>query len=203
MSKSLYQYYSQTIQPNKIAEYFVDGRFFTLLDWDGSDDPLISLGDQTEQVFPSGLGVSLSQADGTVFIKNIRIRNTNASAVTVAFAISAWELKDSRFKLSGSVFTDILNQMRGQSNAGSYGLINVNNATATQILAVNTNRKSLMIQNIPGNSGVMYIGKDNQVSNTKFMAAILPGQFYSRSDYQGEIWAAAGIDQEQLAYSDD
>lgn len=203
MGKSIYRDYQRTIAAGETIEINVFGRFLTLLENDGTNDALVSIAGQGEERFPAGVSVELPVENGREeFFGLLRIRNDNAGAIIIRLATSAGKIFDNRLLLSGSVFADILNQLQGDSDFVGYGQVAISSTVATQIVAAATTRKSVIIQNLPTNTGVMYIGYDNTVTATKNIVTLAPGQSYETDDFRGTLFALAAVNSEKVSYGE-
>lgn len=202
MGKSFYRYYKRSIAAGDTAEINVFGKFLALLAWDGTNKALVQIGENSEEEFPAGVSIELpADENGQVFFGKVRIRNNNASTSIVELAISAGLIFDSRLTLSGSVLDNILDEMRGATTAQGYGLVTVGTAT-TQVVASNTSRKSALIQNLPTNTGLMYIGFDNTLTTSNYVAVLSPGQIYSVDDYLGDLYCLGSVAAEKVSYGE-
>lgn len=200
--KSFYQYFSVDIPANSTREINVYGRNMVILSWDGTLDAEIRLGDQPEQTFPAGIAVELPvNSGGQLYFNKALIRNPNGSTATLKIAFSAGKIDDRRLTLSGTTFSDILAELRGETAPQGFGLVSVG-TTVTKVVASNTDRKSVLIQNPPTNTGLMYIGYDNTVLATKYVAVISPGQIFSCDDYRGDLWALGTVASEKVSYGE-
>lgn len=201
-NKSIFRNYTRAIAAGATEEINVYGRFLTLLEWDGALDPQISIGGQTAEDFPSGVAIELPAIDGLdEFFGKLRITNPNATTQSIRIATSAGRIFDNRLQLSGTVFDNILTELRGDSVPESYGLVNATVAAAL-IVPANANRRSALIQNLPTNSYVKYVGFDNTVSAAKFVAMITPGQIFSTDDYRGDLYLASATGAENVSYGE-
>ena len=87
---------------------------------------------------------------------------------------------------------DLLSELRGDVTAETWGTEKtVGNAAAVEILASNASRKACIVQSKSANTGKVYIGFDNTVTTTKWIAELQAGQAYSVDDYRGAIFARA------------
>ncbi len=86
-----------------------------------------------------------------------------------------------------TLLTEILAQLSGTVAAGNYGTVQVA-AAATQIRPALATRKSLIIQNLLGNTGNLYLGYDNAVTATNCFICLAPGQAWATDDYLGAVF---------------
>ena len=86
----------------------------------------------------------------------------------------------------------ILDELRGDLVHENWGTeITVTNAAAIQILPVNAARKGCIIQAKSTNTGIVYIGFDNSVTTTKWMAELQAGMTFTIDDYRGDFYGRA------------
>lgn len=69
--------------------------------------------------------------------------------------------------------------------------ITVGSGAAVEIINANADRKACTIQAKSTNTGIVYIGFDNTVTATKWIAQLQASQTFSVSDYRGDLWARA------------
>jgi len=98
--------------------------------------------------------------------------------------------------------TEIAAELRGDTAAPTWGTEITVGVTYQQILASNANRRSFAIQAKSTNSGKVYLGYDNTVSTTKWIAELQAGQAYCRDDYRGDIYAIATAADQKVGYTE-
>lgn len=98
----------------------------------------------------------------------------------------------------------ILAELRGDVTPENWGTqITVGNAAAVQILAANANRKSCWIQAKKANgTNLVYIGFDNTVTTTKWIAELQAGMTFSIDDYRGALFARANAIGQLVGYGE-
>ena len=69
--------------------------------------------------------------------------------------------------------------------------ITVGNGAAVEIIAANADRKGCIIQSKAANAGIVYIGFDNTVTTTKWIAELSAGMSIVFDDYRGDLYARA------------
>ena len=67
----------------------------------------------------------------------------------------------------------------------------VGNAAAVEMIHANANRKACIVQAKASNTGIVYIGFDNTVTTTLWVAELQAGMSFAIDDYRGDIWARA------------
>lgn len=202
---SFYRYYPVTIPANESREINVHASFIIVLAWDGANKPLIRVGNEPEEQFPSGIAVQLPlslQSDGKkAFFGKVVIRNDNASDSVLEIAFAAGQIFDSRLTLTGSALDSLLAEAQGETSPQGFGLVTIGTGVVKAV-ASNTDRKSVLIQNPPTNTGLMYVGFDNTVLATKYICVLSAGQIFSTDDYRGDIWCLGTVAAEKIAYGE-
>lgn len=101
-----------------------------------------------------------------------------------------------------TILTSILAELQGNVTAGNFGTVQVSNAAATQIRPALASRKSLIIQNLPGNTGNLYLGFANTVSTTVCFVCLTPGQAWTCDDYRGAIFGLQTVLNDRATYGE-
>ncbi|MBW8003348.1 MAG: hypothetical protein FVQ80_15265 [Planctomycetes bacterium] len=97
----------------------------------------------------------------------------------------------------------ILDELRGDLTEETWGTeITVGNAAAVQILAANAARKACIIQAKAANTGIVYIGFDNTVTTTKWIAELQAGMSFAVDDYRGDLYARADAAGQLVGYGE-
>lgn len=133
-------------------------RFVTILENSGSNDPQISIGDDSYSTLPKGISVELPNFEKA---NQIKIRNPGGSGtITGTIVLSAGRVYDNRLNLSGGI-----SQAGGDTLTTTADVTVTNGAAAAQILAATTNRQEAIIS-IPdtAGSGEIRIGDSNTAS---------------------------------------
>lgn len=126
------------------------GRYFRILAGAGRFRVDFSTGVSTELI--SGLGIMLDQFDGLTI--------SSATAQTITVAASPYLIDDNR--LAGEVaITGALSTKEAPAAAAGYGAVTVGTA-AVQIVAANTGRRSVLLQNL--GSASVFVGPDSAVT---------------------------------------
>lgn len=137
--KNFYRYFERTITNGSTALLSVYGRFLTLLNNTSSTDILISISNQQYEQLPQGLSVELPPEN--VFTE-IKFQNTSGATITIKFCISNGRVYDNRVVISGDLsVTDI------SDGISTPAKVDVATGSAQSLIAVNTNRKEIIIQN--------------------------------------------------------
>lgn len=200
MNKSAYRFYRATLTPGKVLTISSYARFLTILSNNLTTSPKISINGDAEEELPSGLSVELPEKEN---FDHLELRNPSAiDSMTLEFSLSAGHIYDNRLVISGSTFTEILDQLKGDSVPENWGNDITVGVVAVSLLAANTNRKSVLIQSDVANSGIIYIGYDNTVGSGKKVATLLPGSSFSVDDYTGQIYAISGVAGQKVSASE-
>lgn len=198
-----YRYCPMTLAAGETRPLNQFGRYCRVLYNSIATDPMIRIGGEPEQVIPAGVGVDLYDGiDPTQNFDQVTVRNPAGVAMDLVIGVSNAQIADSRLYLIGStVFSDILDQLKGGVAALNWGLVTVAGA-ATSIAASNTSRRSIMITALAANTGVIYIGYDNTVSNSKYIIALNAGDSWGADDYQGAVYGLAAVANEKVSLSE-
>lgn len=85
-----------------------------------------------------------------------------------------------------SLSLEILNQLKG-SSTGTFNQTTMG-AAAALLVASNTNRKSVFVNNDPTSTGDLCLGFDNTVATNKCYIRMTAGQSWSADDYLGDVY---------------
>lgn len=96
----------------------------------------------------------------------------------------------------------LLDELRGDVLPENWGTEITVGAAAVQILAANAARKSCSIQSKSTNGGLVYIGFDNTVTTTEWVAELQAGMSYSIDDYRGALFAYASAAGQLVGYGE-
>lgn len=97
----------------------------------------------------------------------------------------------------------VLDELRGDLTPENWGTeITVGNAAAVEILAANVNRKACCIQAKSTNTGIVYIGFDDTVATTKWIAELQAGMPFTIDDYRGDLYARASAAGQLIGYGE-
>jgi len=96
----------------------------------------------------------------------------------------------------------ILAEMTGLASGEIWDIEKTIGVAASVVMAVNAGRHSGAVQAKSTNTGIIYIGYDDTVTTTKWIAELQPGQSYSFDDWQGTIYAIATAADQLLGYGE-
>lgn len=127
-----------------------------------------------------------------------------AGTMKILIAAEAPELYaviDNRSAISEA--TDkILAESRGDTTPENWGDEITVGLAAVEILAANADRKSCIIQAKSTNTGIVYIGYDDTVLATKWIAELGPGGPFTADDYRGTLFAIADTAAQLVGYGE-
>jgi hypothetical protein len=118
-----------------------------------------------------------------------------------AMAPELFSVIDNRSAISQSML-DVLAELKGDTIPENWGTEKTVGTSAVQILASNANRHACTIQAKSTNTGIIYVGFDNTVTSTKWVAELQPGMSYSVDDYRGELQAIATAAGQLVGYGE-
>ena len=113
--------------------------------------------------------------------------------MTILLASEAPELfnvVDNRSAISEAT-AGILDELRGDTTPETVGTEKTIGAAAAIVISANADRKGCNVQAKSTNTGIIYVGFDNTVTSTKWVAELQAGQAFSIDDYRGDIYAIA------------
>jgi len=178
-------------------EYNLAGNFFYVKDApnqdsyievkiNGSNNASISWTKQTGFIHPFNRFYITTPAGQTGIMK----------VLIAAEAPELFDIVDNRSAMSQDM-SDILGELQGDVTPETFGIEKtVGTGAAVLILAANADRKGCIIQAKSVNIGIVYLGFDNTVTETKWIAELQSSQAFSVGDYRGDIYAIAdGNDQ--------
>lgn len=97
----------------------------------------------------------------------------------------------------------ILDELRGDLVPERWGLeVTVGNAVAVQMLPAYAFRKACIIQAKSTNAGIVYLGFDNTVTTTTWVAELQAGMSFTVDNYRGPIWARATMAGQLASYGE-
>lgn len=114
---------------------------------------------------------------------------TGTMTLLIASMAPEWfSIIDNRSAISESM-SDILAELQGDITPENWGAEITVGTAAVSIIAANADRKGCIIQNKSTNSGIIYIGFDNTVTSSKWIAELQPGMSFMLDDYRGDLYA--------------
>jgi len=96
----------------------------------------------------------------------------------------------------------ILDESRGDTTPENWGIEKTVGLAAIEILAANEDRKSCIIQAKHSNTGYVYIGYDDTVLATKWIAELGPSAPFATDDYRGTLFAIADTAAQLVGYGE-
>jgi len=171
--------------------------FFMLVSNTGDKKIRISIDDSPLSEMPIGYEYSEKKEDE--FYTHIDFQNPNAAEVTVEYIMSTGVIRTFPTIIA---LLQLLEQMAGLTSGEIWDTEKTIGVAQSQVMALNADRHSGAVQAKSTNTGKIYIGYDNTVAITKWIAELQPGQSYSFDDWQGTIHAIADAADQLLGYGE-
>jgi len=170
--------------------------FFMLISNTGSLRVKVSIENDPLSEFPIGYEY---REKGEGFFHRIDFQNPNAGTVVVEYILSTGLVRSSP---QVTALADILQELQGVSTGAAYDTEKNIGVAASQVFAVNAARHSLSCQAKSTNGGIIYLGYDDTVLATKWIAELESGQSYSTDDWRGTIYAIATVADQKLGFGE-
>jgi len=169
--------------------------FFMLVSDTGSLKIRISIDDSPLSECPVGYDYMERKEDA--YFSHMDFQNPNVGSVTIEYIMSTGLVKSAPtiVALSG-----ILSELTGLSTGEIWGVEKTIGVAQSQVMALNNARHSGSVQAKSTNTGIIYIGYDNTVLTTKWIAELQAGQSYAFDDWLGTIHAIASLADQKLGY---
>jgi len=171
--------------------------FFMLVSNTGTLRIKVSIDDSPLSEMPCGY--EYKEPKEGEFYEHIDFYNPNAAEVTIEYIMSTGIVRSSPTIIS---LEEILAELTGLASGELWGTEKNIGVAASQVFAANAARHSGAVQAKSTNSGIIYIGYDNSVLTTKWIAELLPSQSYSFDDWKGTIFAIATAADQKLGYGE-
>ncbi|GAI10508.1 unnamed protein product [marine sediment metagenome] len=171
--------------------------FFMLVSNTGDQAMRISIDDSPFSQIPVGYEYSERKEDA--YYTHIDFQNPNTAEVTIEYIMSSGRIRTFPTRLA---LGEILTEMTGLSSGEIWGEEKTIGVAASEVMVLNAGRHSLAVQAKSTNTGIIYIGYDNLVTATKWIAELQPGQAYSTDDWQGKIYAIATVADQKLGFGE-
>jgi len=199
--KSFFDTYDIIIPANGTRGIASYNRFVTLLENDQNADVLVRIGTGGARAkLKKGLSVELPEGE---MFNGLHFRNPTGVPMALTVALSSGRVYDNRFNVSGStVFDSILGELQGDTVPESWGDEKTIGIAQSQVLPVNATRKGFSVQAKSGNAGLIYLGYDNTVTSSKWIAELPAGALWSKDDYRGAIHAIASVAAQLLGWDE-
>lgn len=171
--------------------------FFMLVSNTGDKKIRISIDDSPLSEMPIGYEYSEKKEDDNY--THIDFQNPNAAEVTVEYIMSTGVIRTFPTIIA---LLQLLEQMAGLTSGEIWDTEKTIGVAASVVMALNAARHSGAVQAKSTNTGKIYIGYDNTVTTTKWIAELQPGQSYSFDDWLGTIYAIADAAGQLLGYGE-
>lgn len=96
----------------------------------------------------------------------------------------------------------LLDEVRGDTTSENWDTEETIGVAFSTILGTNTDRKGFHVQAKSTNGGIIYIGFGNDVTTTKWVAELSPGQAFGMDNFRGQICAIATVANQKLGYGE-
>jgi len=171
--------------------------FFMLVSNTGSKKIRISIDDSPLSEMPIGYEYSEKKEDE--FYTHVDFQNPNAAEVTVEYIMSTGVIRTFPTIIA---LLNLLEQLAGVTSGEIWDTEKTIGVAASVVMALNADRHSGAVQAKSTNTGIIYIGYDNTVTLTKWIAELQPGQSYSFDDWLGTIYAISDTAAQLLGYGE-
>ncbi len=171
--------------------------FFMLVSNTGDKNIRVSIDDSPLSEIP--IGYEYSERKEDTFYTHIDFQNPNAAEVTIEYVMSTGIIRTfpTIIKLG-----EILSAISGLSTGAIYDTEKTIGVAASVVMAANAARHSGAVQAKSTNTGIIYIGYDDTVTATKWLAELQPGQACTFDDWLGPIHAIADLAGQLLGYGE-
>ena len=171
--------------------------FFMLVSNTGTSRIKISIDDSALSEIPVGYEYNEPKPDE--FYEHIDFFNPNAGSVTVEYIMSTGIVRSSPTILS---LIEILAELTGTASGEVWDTEKNIGVAQSEVMAANASRHSGAVQAKSTNTGIIYIGYDNTVTTSKWIAELQAGQSYSFDDWLGTIHAIATAADQKLGFGE-
>jgi len=171
--------------------------FFMLVSNTGPDRIKISIDDSPLSEIPVGYEYREPKED--TFYEHIDFYNPNVGSVTIEYIMSIGIVRSSPTILS---LIEILEELTGVASGEIWDEEKTIGVAQSQVMAANTSRHSGAVQAKSTNTGIIYLGYDNTVTTTKWIAELQAGQSYSVDDWKGTLHAIASAAGQLLGFGE-
>ncbi len=134
-----------------------------------------------------------------LYITTPAYQTGNMTLLIASMAPELFSVIDNRSAISEAM-NDVLDQLAGDLVAETFDTEITVGLAAVQIFANSSIRKAASLQAKSTNTGIVYLGTNNTVLSSKWMAELQPGMSFSFDDYRGPIWAIASAAGQLVGY---
>jgi len=171
--------------------------FFMLVSNTGSKKIRISIDDSPLSEMP--IGYEYSEKKDDEFYTHIDFQNPNVAEVTVEYIMSTGVIRTFPTIIA---LLNLLEQLAGVTSGEIWDEEKTIGVAASVVMALNSDRHSGAVQAKSTNTGKIYIGYDDTVTTTKWIAELQAGQSYSFDDWLGTIYAISDTAAQLLGYGE-
>jgi len=170
--------------------------FFMLVSNTGASKIQIKLDNDPFSEFPVGYEY---REKGESYFNKVTFKNPNAGTVVIEYIMSTGLVRSSP---AMTALVDILSELQGVSTGADYDTEQNIGLVASEVFAVNASRHSAICTAKGSNTGIIYLGYDDNVTSVKWIAELYAGQPFSFDDWRGTIYAIATLANQKLGYGE-
>lgn len=197
--KNYFDNHDLTIAAGKSSTIYGYNNFITLLECSESGGVRVGIGQHATGKLLKGLSVELPQGESFDYLT---FYNDTANTMTLTVMLSIGRVYDNRLVLTGTDPLSVIQvQLQGNTAAGSYGQAIVGTPTA-KILNANAGRVGFSIQAKNSNTGNVYLGFTNGVTDLNWFVQLQAGMSLNLDNYRGEIWAIADVTAQYVGWGE-
>lgn len=184
------------------AEYNLGGNFFYVKDApdessyvevkvNGSNNTAVAWTKQTGFVQPFN----------RLYITTPSGQTGTMKLLIAAEAPEMFDIIDNRSAMSQNI-SDVLAELQGDVIPEIWGTEKTVGVAAVKILAANASRKRAIVQAKSTNTGIIYIGFDNTVTTSKWIAELQASMALPVGDYRGDLYAIATAAAQKIGWGE-
>jgi len=179
------------------------GNYFGIVNADAQTSLVtVKFNRQNVDPVPFSQGLYCSRPFNQVFLSWTAQAGAYVDIIYGAYAPEMLQMYDFRSQnVSTTILSDILQQLRGNTAAQGYGLVTLD-ADPKLVLAANASRLGAVIQALSGNTSVSYLGFDANVTTSKYVVALNPGDSFDVGDYRGAIYISNVTATDKISYGE-
>lgn len=187
---------SLTLTTGQIFPVHEVASFFMLVCNTGALKIQLKLDNDPFSDFPVGYEYR-EKGDG--HFSKVTFKNPNAGTVVIEYILSTGLVRSSPSMIA---LIDILAELQGVSTGADYGTEKNIGVAQSEVFAVNSSRHSAICTAKLTNTGIIYLGYDNLVTSTKWIAELDAGQSFNFDDWRGTIHAIATEADQKLGWGE-
>lgn len=179
------------------------GNYFGIINADSVSTAIsVKFNKQSTDAMPFAQGLYCSRPFNQVFLSWTAQAGAYVDIIYGAYATELLQIFDFRSQnVSTTILADILAELRGTTAAQGYNVVTLD-ANPKVVVASNTSRKSVILQAGLSNASTTYIGFDANVTTSKYVVALAPGDSYTIDDYRGAVYASNVTATDKISYGE-